>query len=175
MPKNLAIAFFKSLHDGGLVHTPIATIQSSLRKIFWYGFQIVHTDDLFSSILGACAMLKPGGSPGEISWSLNVVLSFESELDHSLASYPYYCGEPSSFLPWLQGPGSPRCPPCLAMRATSLSFLQGRWISVPTSVSWPKMRIRRAVGDPGGLSLSLSSRPCVRSPPFGPIWMELLP
>ena len=87
MTKNLAIAFFKSLHDRGLVHTTIATIKSSLRKIFWYGFQIDLNNDLFSSIPRACAMLNPRDPPSEISWSLNKVLSFASELDHSSVSY----------------------------------------------------------------------------------------
>ena len=87
MTLNLAIAFFKSLHDQGLAPGTISTTKSALRKIFRYGFKIDLNDDLFASIPKACAMLNPREAPGEISWSLNKVLRFASELDHSSASY----------------------------------------------------------------------------------------
>ena len=80
MTLNVAMSFFKFLHDKGLAPATINTIRSALVKILWQGFKIDLNENIFTSVPKACALLKPPPRPKPISWSLNKVLKLASDL-----------------------------------------------------------------------------------------------
>ena len=55
MSLNLAITYFRSLHEQGLASKTVTTANPGLRKTFYYGFDINLTDIMFSSIPKSCA------------------------------------------------------------------------------------------------------------------------
>ena len=59
MSPNLAISFFRSLHESGLASSTVTATKSALTKIFLYGFDINLSDPCFTSISRSCAKLRP--------------------------------------------------------------------------------------------------------------------
>ena len=87
MSLNLAISFFKSLHDSGLASSTVTATKSALTKIFLYGFDINLNDPCFSSIARSCAKLRPTERPEMLSWSINKVLRLASSICNTTCSY----------------------------------------------------------------------------------------
>ena len=57
MDTNLAISFFRSLHESGLAASTVTTTKSALAKIFYYAFDMRLNDLCFLSIARSCARL----------------------------------------------------------------------------------------------------------------------
>ena len=87
MSINLALSFFRSLHEAGLASSTVTTIKSALVKIFSYGFDMDLNDFRFSSISRACARQRPASRPTMLSWSLNKVLELASNISNDSCSY----------------------------------------------------------------------------------------
>ena len=87
MSINLALSFFRSLHESGLAASTVISTKSALSKIFYYGFDMRLNDVCFASIARSCAKLRPASRPEMLSWSLNKVLQLASSIDNSSCTY----------------------------------------------------------------------------------------
>ena len=87
MTINLALSFFRSLHDSGLAASTVITTKSALAKVFFYGFDMRLNDVCFASIARSCAKLRPAKRPEMFSWSLNKVLQLASSIHNDSCSY----------------------------------------------------------------------------------------
>ena len=87
MSINLALSFFRSLHDSGLAASTVTSTKSALAKVFYYGFDMRLNDVCFASIAHSCAKLRPTARPEMLSWSLNKVLQLASSIANDSCSY----------------------------------------------------------------------------------------
>ncbi|XP_068247350.1 uncharacterized protein [Palaemon carinicauda] len=79
---DFCMSFFIHLHGQGLAANTITTCKSALTRPLLYAFQIDLSSNIFNKLPKACARLRPAPPPKPISWSLDKVLHFASNLDN---------------------------------------------------------------------------------------------
>ncbi|XP_068227869.1 uncharacterized protein [Palaemon carinicauda] len=85
---DFCLGFLIDLHAQGLAASMISSYKSALTRPILYAFDVDFNSDLFNKIPKACARLRPSAPPKPISWSLDKVSQFASDIDTQTASIP---------------------------------------------------------------------------------------